>query len=280
MKQLEQIVQKLMINGTLTEQPGLFYGKTGIAVFFFHLARLTGNSVFQEYAMDLIEEVQKQISDKTSAQYDIGIAGIGVGFEYFLQNGFIEAEESDFFGDFDDRMYRAAMNEPYSGLSLEGGLTGRGRYFIYRLRGDGHKESKLHKALTHIAKFISKKINLNKVPEKERPDVYHFFQDITSIPEYAEQYANSLQQCWEWNCVREPLTHKLFPYMNNLQRLYACQNYFNRDLTEEIEKEWENRQESDINTFTETGLLNGWTAEGMLYMTFVHNLDKSWLNLL
>ena len=34
MKSLEKIVQKLIINGTLSDQPGLFYGKTGIAVFF------------------------------------------------------------------------------------------------------------------------------------------------------------------------------------------------------------------------------------------------------
>jgi hypothetical protein len=50
MKQLDKIVQTLIINGTLTEQPGLFYGKTGIAVFFFHYGRQTGNRLFQEYA--------------------------------------------------------------------------------------------------------------------------------------------------------------------------------------------------------------------------------------
>ncbi|MDH6358179.1 hypothetical protein [Parabacteroides sp. PF5-9] len=36
----------LLLNGTLTECPGLVYGKMGIAVFFFH------------YALDLIGEMQ------------------------------------------------------------------------------------------------------------------------------------------------------------------------------------------------------------------------------
>ena len=38
MKPLEKIVETLIINGTLAEQAGLFYGKTGIAVFFFYYA--------------------------------------------------------------------------------------------------------------------------------------------------------------------------------------------------------------------------------------------------
>ena len=55
MESEDKIVGKLIINGTLTEQPGLFYGKTGIAVFFFHYARQTNNKLYQNYAMDLIE---------------------------------------------------------------------------------------------------------------------------------------------------------------------------------------------------------------------------------
>ena len=161
MKPLEKIVQTLIINGILTEQPGLFYGKTGIAVFFFHYARQTGNELFQDYAMDLIEGIQEQITVTTSARYDTGIAGIGVGFEYFLQNVFLEAEDSSIFDDFDARMYRAAMYEPYPDLSLESGFTGWGRYFIYRLYCNSHKNSKLHEALTHIADEIAQKVQAN-----------------------------------------------------------------------------------------------------------------------
>ena len=74
MKSIETIVQTLIINGSLTEQPGLFHGKTGIAVFFFHYARHTGNALFNEYATYLIDELQNQITPTTSIQYDIGLA--------------------------------------------------------------------------------------------------------------------------------------------------------------------------------------------------------------
>lgn len=92
--------------------------------------------MFQDYAMDLIEEIQKQISVMVSARYDVGLAGIGVGFEYFLQNGFLEAEDDAIFEDFDAQIYRAAMLEPYSDLNLEGGVIRCGWYFIYRLQGN------------------------------------------------------------------------------------------------------------------------------------------------
>ena len=280
MKKLDKILQTLIINGSLTEQPGLFYGKTGIAVFFFHYAGKTGNSLFQEYAIELIEAIQKQITVTTSLRYDTGIAGIGVGFEYFLQNNFIEADDSDFFDDFDARMYRAVMYEPYPNLSLKGGLTGWGRYFIYRLRGKGHKDSILHEALTHIANEIALKVEGNLVSENEKPDVYRFFHDMAQIQEYTEKYAKSLQMCKKWNCINEPDIRKLFPYMNNLQRLLVSQNYLYTNFTKEIEQEWRKWEEVDYDDIADMGLLKGWTAEGMLNLMYFHNLDKSWLNIL
>jgi len=279
MKQLDKISQTLIINGTLTEQPGLLYGKTGIAVFFFHYAKITGNSLFQEYALDLIEEVQKQITVTTPLRYDIGISGIGVGFDYFLQNGFIEADD-DIFEDFDERMYRAAMSEKYPDLSLQGGLAGLGRYFLYRLRSSGNKDRILQEALTKIAQEISLKIEANKASENDQPDVYRFMRDLVTLPEYAEKYASSLQLCKEWDCIWKPDIQTLLPNTNLLPRLYLIQHYFNMDLAEEIGREWKKWEEDDIYTISNMGLLNGWTAEGMLYLTCFHNLDKSWLNLL
>lgn len=60
-KDLQQIVEMLLLNGTLTEDPGLVHGKMGIAVFLFHYARYTKNMLFEDYAMDLIGEMQNQL---------------------------------------------------------------------------------------------------------------------------------------------------------------------------------------------------------------------------
>jgi hypothetical protein len=281
MKSLDKIVQTLIINGTLTDQPGLFYGKTGIAVFFFHYAKQTSNELFLEYAMKLIEEIQEQITVTISVQYDIGLAGIGTGFEYFLQNNFLEADGCDIFESFDTRMYRAAMYEPYPDLGLEGGLTGWGRYFICRLQGNVQINNKLHEALTYIANVIKQKITNGTIEESEQPDVYRFLYDLIKLPEYTEKYSNLLQQCREWKCIYEPDVTKIFPQINYLQRLYVYRKYFDINfLTEEIEQEWEKWEESGNNITWDMGLLKGWASEGLLHLTSFKRQDVSWINLL
>jgi len=278
MKSIDKIVETLIINGTLIEQPGLFYGKTGIAVFFFHYARQTNNTLFQNYAFDLIEEIQQQITVTFPARYDVGIAGIGTCFEYFLQNNFLEADD-DIFEDFDARMYRAAFYEPYPDLSLEGGITGWGRYFIYRLKGSGEKNIKLHEALTHIANFITQKVLNNEVLENEQPDVYRFLYDITKLSGYEERYRKASQLSMKWECIHQPEVNKFFPYMHQLPRLYACMNYFKIDLTEKINLEWEKWKEIENHSLSNMGLLNGWTSEGLMYLLHMHQTDFSWLQL-
>jgi len=280
MNPLEKIVWKLIINGSLTEQPGLFYGKTGIAVFFFHYTQYTGNELFREYAMDLIEETQKQISDTFTNRYDIGLSGIGVGFEYFLQNGFLGAENDNIFDDLDDRMYHTVMNGQYSNLSLCEGLTGLGRYFLYRLNGNCNKDSRLHEALTYIANEITHRIYNDTVPENEKYDVYRFLCDLSKTNGYTGKYDAFLHLCKKWNCLIEPDNQTIIPHMNNLQRLYSYQNYFHIDFTEKISLEWENRKSTDNSSTDNIGLLNGWTSEALLHLTFSNNINTSWINLL
>ena len=40
-EQLSQVANMLLLNGTLTESPGLVHGKMGVAIFFFHYAQYT-----------------------------------------------------------------------------------------------------------------------------------------------------------------------------------------------------------------------------------------------
>ena len=126
----------LLLNSTLTEYPGLAHGKIGIAVFFFHYAQYTGNELFADYALDLIIEMQNQIHANSSADYEKGIAGIGVGIDYLIRNKHLITED-DIFEDFDQRMVRAVMYDPWQDFSLYDGLTGYGRYWISRLHYQG-----------------------------------------------------------------------------------------------------------------------------------------------
>ena len=130
MKNLSRISEMLILYGTLTECPGLVHGKTGIAIFFFHYAQHVNNMLFADYAMDLIAEIQNQIHVNSPVDYEKGIAGIGTGIIYLIQNKFLISED-DICKDFDNRMVRAVMYEPWQNFSLYDGLTGY--FYFYRI---------------------------------------------------------------------------------------------------------------------------------------------------
>ena len=110
-QELRQLVGLLLLNGTLTNCQGLVHGKIGIAIFFFHYARYSGNMLFADYAMDLIGKTLEQIHAMSRADYEKGIAGIGVGIDYMIRQDFLDPD-GEIFEDFDERMYRAVMHEP------------------------------------------------------------------------------------------------------------------------------------------------------------------------
>lgn len=80
-----RIADWLLLNGTLTACPGLLHGKLGIAIFFFHYARFTGEELFDEYAWDLVVAMQEQLHANYRPDYEWGIAGIGVGIDYLIR---------------------------------------------------------------------------------------------------------------------------------------------------------------------------------------------------
>lgn len=131
--ELTKIADWLLLNGTLTKCPGLLHGKLGIAIFFFHYARYTGKTLFEEYAWDLIMAIQEQLHVNYRPDYEKGIAGIGVGINYLSYNNLIEIEE-DLFEDFDKRMYRAVIHDPFPNHSRDEGLIGYGWYWLHRAK--------------------------------------------------------------------------------------------------------------------------------------------------
>ena len=62
--------------------------------------------------------------------------------------------DDDFFEEFDARIYRIAMYEPYPDLSLAEGSTGWGRYFIYCLHSNGQMNSRIYTILVHNMRNI------------------------------------------------------------------------------------------------------------------------------
>lgn len=244
-KDLEQIANMLILNGTLTECPGLIHGKMGIAVFFFHYAQFTGNELFADYAMDVIGEMLNQIHVNSPADYEKGIAGIGVGIDYLIQNNFLDVED-DICEDFDDRMYRAVMYDPWQDFSKYDGVTGYGQYWMTRV-GYQTPSVKARECLLHIRTLIEEKIP--EISISEQTDVYSFMYNLKRIPGF-HTYSGLLEKSKN-------------PPQNQT-------NIATKQITQlDTEK-----------SPTSTGLLNGYAGEGMLRLTALGYTNTSWMHLL
>jgi hypothetical protein len=279
-QQLLQIADMLLLNGTLTGCPGLVHGKIGMTVFFFHYAQYTNNMLFADYALDLIGEVQNQVHVNSPADYEKGIAGIGVGIDYLIRNKFLIVED-DIFEDLDQRMARAVMHDPWQDFSLYDGLTGYGRYWISRLHHQGPVKY-AQECLMHITEQI--KDQLTDISEEEQADVHCFLHDLHEISGF-EMCGRLLEQCRRWDFLSVDIS-KCFSRLGdsdtgNIIRKYQCGRYFNDALQGDIDVAL--RQISDLDTEkppAAMGLLNGYAGEGLLRLTALGQTNMLWMQLL
>jgi hypothetical protein len=276
---LRQIAEMLVLNGTLTECPGLVHGKVGIAVFFFHDAQYTGNELFADYAMDLIGEMSSQIHVNSPADYERGIAGIGVGIDYMIRNNFLNVED-DICEDFDDRMVRAVMYDPWQDFSQYNGLTGYGRYWMTRLRYPA-PAAPARECLFRIVRRIEEK--LPDISIGEQTDVYCFLHDLQEIPGF-DHCAGLLTQCrskWDMPPADMSFSRLGDSAAGNIIRACQRRHYFNDALQSEIDPALQQIPDLDMEKPpVSTGLLAGYAGEGMLRLTALRPADHSWALLL
>jgi len=127
-----------MFHSSLLSEIGLFTGKTGIAIFFFHLARKTGITLYEEYASDLIEQVYESMYENMPAGYADGVAGIGVGMEYLIRQKLIRADADEVLEDVDKVILHHTQYHFPSTPEINTGITGFGKYYAARLFNKKH----------------------------------------------------------------------------------------------------------------------------------------------
>ena len=281
---LRTIADILLLNGTLTECTGLVHGKMGIAVFFFHYARYTGNELFTDYSMYLIGELLNQIHINSNADYEKGIAGIGVGIDYLIQNNFLDVDE-DICEDFDIRMVRAIRYEQWKDFSLYNGLTGYGRYWITRTR---YKTPliKARKNLIYIIENIEEK--LPEMSIFEQTDVYCFLHDLQGLSNIIDIriidfLLDKFRKRWELHLL--DINHSFLRLDNsevgNIVRMIQQYRYFNCVCKDEINNTLTQISDLNMEQLPEnTGLLNGYAGEGMIRLSALEPSNTTWTNLL
>lgn len=273
--ELSIVANMLLLNGTTTECPGLVHGKIGIAIFFFHYAQYTKNMLFADYALDLIGRVQQQIHVNSSADYEKGIAGIGVGIHYMIINKFLITDD-DICEDFDQRMFRAVMYDPWQDFSLYDGLVGYGRYWISRLNHQGAVKD-ASKCLSRIIEQI--RDSFQNIPMEEQADVYCFLYDLQKISGY-EHCNKYLLQCKRWSLNQVFQRFENCPFFRTLFEVQSC--IYLRDIAKD-NFDTSIKRISELNKGklpASMGLLTGYAGEGLLRMTMMEQANNTWMFLL
>ena len=161
MEQILSYISKTLLQHDVSDS-GLMYGKMGIAVFFFHYERFTGDKLYRDRAIELINNsVQEQIRQQHIVDYANGLAGVGTGVEYLAQNDYIKVDTNNFFRKFDKRIFVATVYGGRTDSSLFTGLSGLGRYLLFRVVGQAANDE-------HISTLDNKMLLINITDVFER----------------------------------------------------------------------------------------------------------------
>lgn len=132
---VEDYIQKLLAvlqdRAETSPNPGLMNGKTGVAIVLFLTRQLKVLS--NDRSDEWIDGIISNLNLVTPNDFQDGLAGIGWGLEFLIQNGFVEADADEVFEEID---YKLARIDFYSVNDIRplSGLLGYVLYFIKRLQ--------------------------------------------------------------------------------------------------------------------------------------------------
>ena len=129
-----QIARLIQQNGLTGMNHGLMHGHTGLCLFFYQLAKSTNNPEYEQLADDLLDKVFSNLNTSSSADFENGLAGIGWGIEYLVQNGYAEGATDEILEEVDNKVFKALHEENLTSFDLGNGITGFLFYLISRLK--------------------------------------------------------------------------------------------------------------------------------------------------
>lgn len=235
----QNLITSLLLNAHFTQNIGLMHGKTGHAVLFYHLTRQTENSAFETFAEELIDDIIPVLSTHLPVDFENGLAGIGWGIEYLIQNHFLEADPDEVLEDFDKQIFLKFMESTPTNIGLLDGVIGTGHYFLMRVRGAKQKQKTviaetnriaLQQICDHLNLMLSQPanlLNLTKEPlyhpvsinrtEKTHIDPVPVFEITWNLPVLIDFLTEMLELNMPQNNLMILLTRILIPLQSSCQ---------------------------------------------------------------
>lgn len=135
----KELSQVLMQNNVQPDELGLFHGKMGLSIYFFHLTKQSKDIKYNDHAEKLISELYEYIGkSQISTDFQNGLAGIGWGLNHIISQGFVEADIDEVLIELDDKIYKFLISEKEKlPISIDQGIMGYLFYFFCRLKERG-----------------------------------------------------------------------------------------------------------------------------------------------
>ena len=120
---LLKIVRHLIINSSFCPSMGLYHGKMGIVIALLHYARHTKDSIYADFAWDILNEVFDGISLVDSVSLESGYSGIGWALVYIIKNNFLDGDPDFILSEIDEIIGRIDLDK-IDDLGVDKGLAG------------------------------------------------------------------------------------------------------------------------------------------------------------
>ena len=140
---------------------GLADGRMGLCIYFYYISRIYKSKEYNKMAELLMGEILEQVANMKEYDIESGLAGIGLGIDYLVENEYVKGNINDILEDVDDILFKQICNlkkKDDDDISLQLQLL---YYFIVRLKKqnkNSENEYFFREVLIEIINSISEKI--------------------------------------------------------------------------------------------------------------------------
>ena len=139
---LSQIAQHLILNTSYSDNLGLYHGKMGIILFFCYYSKYIDNTLYDDFAGELLDEIYDDISRKTLINFEDGLCGIGWCIEYLIQHDFLSGDADKILSHLDARIMELNPKR-IKDISFRTGLGGILYYSLVRINSSRKKKTNM-----------------------------------------------------------------------------------------------------------------------------------------
>jgi hypothetical protein len=155
---IHKIIDTVEQNTSSIQNVGLLNGKAGAMTLFFCYHSFSHQQKYEDLAFQYLEDIYERINIATLLSYADGLCGFGTAIEFLLQNNLVAGNGNEILEDIDRKVANHIIHLPVSDCSLDQGLTGWGRYLLYRIKGE---KSDLDSVITlHAKEYFIQVIDL------------------------------------------------------------------------------------------------------------------------